>query len=158
MQRGVILYNSNNKEKGKNTMKDTIVRLTVIKSLAKDIHYQAHGEAFYGIHLLMDRVAEGLDQYIDDIKENLYLGRGIYPPSSKEIFKIAEALTPELPYDNKTKVDILANFISGTLENICELVQNTTELMNGDVALLDDISKDLRKKLGLLKCTINGIV
>lgn len=137
-------------------MKDTIVRLTVIKNLAKDIHYNAHGEAFYGIHLLMDRVADGLDQYIDDIKENIYLGRGQFPPSSKEIFKIAEAMLPvRLPTDNSAQLRILADFINGTLENIFELVTNTTELMNGDIALFDDISKDLRKKLGLINNTID---
>lgn len=139
-------------------MKDCIVRLTVIKNIAKDIHYNAHGESFYGIHLLMDRVAEGLDQYIDDIKENLYLGWHNTPPSSKEIFKIAEAMMPELDHtDNLSMIRVLRDFISGTLENICELVQNTTILMNGDIALLDDISKDLRKKRGLLNCTLSEI-
>lgn len=138
-------------------MKDCIVRLTVIKNLAKDIHYNAHGREFYGIHLLMDRVADGLDQFIDDIKENIYLGRGQFPPASKEIFKVAEAMLPEkLPYDTVAQLGILADFISGTLENIFELVQNTTILMNGDVALFDDISKDLRKKLGLINNTINN--
>lgn len=138
-------------------MKDCIVRLTVIKNLAKDIHYNAHGREFYGIHLLMDRVADGLDQFIDDIKENIYLGRGQFPPASKEIFKVAEAMLPEkLPYDTVAQMGILADFISGTLENIFELVQNTTILMNGDVALFDDISKDLRKKLGLINNTINN--
>lgn len=136
-------------------MKDTIIRLTVIKNLAKDIHYQSHGEAFYGIHILMDRVADGLDQYIDDIKENLFLGRRILPPSSKEIFRVAEAMLPELSTDNLEMVRVLRDFISGTLENIYELVTNTTELMNGDISLLDDISKDLRKKLGLLNCTLS---
>lgn len=139
-------------------MRDLIVRLTVIKNTAKDIHYQAHGLSFYGIHILMDQVADGLDQYVDDIKENLYLGRGIMPPSSKEIFKLAEAMSTELPNDDYAKVGQLASFISGTLENINELVINTTELMNGDIALLDDIAKDLRKKLGLLKCTVNEII
>ena len=138
-------------------MKDCIVRLTVIKNLAKDIHYQAHGEAFYGIHLLMDRVADGLDQYIDDIKENLYLGWRNMPPSSKEIFKIAEAMMPELDHTNNLyMITTLRDFINGTLENISELVQNTTILMNGDIALLD-ISKDLRKKICLLNCTLSEI-
>lgn len=136
-------------------MKDTIIRLTVIKNLAKDIHYNAHGEAFYGIHLLMDRVADGLDQYIDDLKENLFLGRRILPPSSKEIFRVAEAMLPEMSTDNLEMVRVLRDFISGTLENIYELVTNTTELMNGDISLLDDISKDLRKKIGLLNCTLS---
>lgn len=139
-------------------MKDTIVRLTVIKNLAKDIHYNAHGEAFYGIHLLMDRVADGLDQYIDDIKENLYIGRRQAPPSSKEVFKIAEAMFPEFNHeDNLAMLKELQHIIGGTLENICELVENTTELMNGDISLLDDISKDLRKKIGLINCTLSEI-
>ena len=138
-------------------MKDCIVRLTVIKNLAKDIHYNAHGREFYGIHLLMDRVADGLDQFIDDIKENIYLGRGQFPPASKEIFKVAEAMLPEkLPYDTVAQLGILADFISGTLENIFELVSNTKILLNGDIALFDDISKDLHKKLGLINNTINN--
>ena len=139
-------------------MKDLIVRLTVIYNVAKDIHYQAHGIAFYGVHLLMDRVADGLNDYIDDIKENLYLGRGIMPPSSREILKQAEVMIPDLPNDDYAKVGQLASIINGTIENISELVANTTELMNGDIALLDDIAKDLRKKLGLLKCTVNEII
>lgn len=139
-------------------MKDCIVRLTVIKNLAKDIHYNAHGEAFYGIHLLMDRVADGLDQFIDDIKENIYLGRGLLPPTSKEIFKLAEAYAPNItPGDNEEMLGVLMHFMEGTMENIYELVTNTTELMNGDIALFDDISKDLRKKIGLIRRSINHI-
>lgn len=153
MQRGVILYNSNNKEKGKNTMKDIIVRLTVIKGLAKDIHYNACGEGFYGTHLLMDRVADGLDDFIDDINENLYLGRGQRPPLSGEIAKLAGSMTPDLyAADNSSMLETLLGFIIGTLENISELVAEKRDFRNGDIALLDDISKDLRKKLGLVVC------
>ena len=131
-------------------MKDIIVRLTVIKNLAKDIHYNAYGDGFYGIHLLMDRVADGLDQYVDDIKENIYLGREMLPPESKEIFKIAEAMFPRLPAGNEDMLRVLGDFIMETLENIQEAVKSNYVLLNGDIALLDDISKDLRKKYGLI--------
>lgn len=134
-------------------MKDTIVRLTIIKNVAKDIHYNAHEDAFYAIHLLMDRVADGLDQYIDDINENLYLGRGQRPPLSQEIAKLVEAMTPELDTDsNHSMLETLMEFIDGTLENISQLVTDDRGLKNGDIALLDDISKDLQKKLGLVAC------
>ena len=35
-------------------MLDILARLTAIKHYAKDIHYNAKGDSFYAVHLLMD--------------------------------------------------------------------------------------------------------
>ena len=50
-------------------MEKIIIYLEAIKGLSKDLHYETKGQAFYGNHLLMDRIHDHLDDYQDEIKE-----------------------------------------------------------------------------------------
>lgn len=126
-------------------MLDILARLTAIQQYAKDIHYTAKGDSFYGIHLLMDRVADGLDEFSDSIKETHYLGGGELPPQSKEILRVAEAYIPVLT-DTREDLTRLGGLISSTLDALGETMGNS----RADASLLDNIAQDLKLKLGLI--------
>lgn len=61
-----------------------ICYLVAIQNFTKDIHYSCKGDAFYGKHLLVDRIYDGLDDFIDGIKETCLLGNDILPLPSGE--------------------------------------------------------------------------
>ena len=125
-------------------MLDVLARLTAIKHYAKDIHYNAKGEQFYAVHLLMDRVADGLDDFIDSINEVCYLGAGDVPPSSKEVLRLANAVIPVI-----TEEDNLERLIGLIKATLLEL-GNIKDTDRADNALLDNIAQDLKLKLGLI--------
>lgn len=126
-------------------MLDILARLTAIQQYAKDIHYTAKGEQFYAVHLLMDRVAEGLDDFSDSIKETHYLGGGELPPQSKEVLRLAIAYIPVLT-DTREDLTRLGSLISSTLDALGETMGNG----RADASLLDNIAQDLKLKLGLI--------
>lgn len=125
-------------------MLDVLARLTAIKYYAKDIHYNAKGNSFYAVHLLMDRVVDGLDDFIDSINEVCYLGVGDVPPSSKEVLRLANAVIPVI-----TEEDNLERLIGLIKATLLEL-GNIRDADRADNALLDNISQDLKLKLGLI--------
>lgn len=126
-------------------MLDILARLTAIQQYAKDIHYTAKGDSFYAVHLLMDRVADGLDDFSDSIKETHYLGGGELPPQSKEILRLAIAYIPVLT-DTREDLTRLGSLISSTLDALGETMGNG----RADASLLDNIAQDLKLKLGLI--------
>lgn len=126
-------------------MLDVLARLTAIQQYAKDIHYTAKGDSFYAIHLLMDRVADGLDDFSDSIKETHYLGGNELPPQSKEVLRIAIAYIPVLT-DTREDLTRLGSLIGSTLDALGETMGNG----RADASLLDNIAQDLKLKLGLI--------
>lgn len=126
-------------------MLDILARLTAIQQYAKDIHYTAKGDQFYAIHLLADRVADGLDDFSDSVKETHYLGGGELPPQSKEVLRLAIAYIPVLT-DTREDLTRLGSLISSTLDALGETMGNG----RADASLLDNIAQDLKLKLGLI--------
>ena len=128
-------------------MLELLALLCAIKNYAKDIHYNAKGESFYGIHLLMDRVTDNLDSFSDTIKEVCYMGAGNEPPSSREILKYAIAYIPVIGEDNKASLTLLDNLIVKALE----IVEYITDTDRADNSVLDMIAQDLKLKRGLVE-------
>ena len=126
-------------------MLDILARLTAIQQYAKDIHYTAKGDQFYAVHLLADRVADGLDDFSDSIKETHYLGGGELPPQSKEVLRLAIAYIPVLT-DTREDLTRLGSLISSTLDALGDTMGNG----RADASLLDNIAQDLKLKLGLI--------
>lgn len=122
-----------------------LARLTAIKQFAKDIHYTAKGMSFYGVHLLMDRVADGLDDYIDSIKEVCFMGAGEEPPSSKEVLSDALSYIPDVSSDTAMDIKMLQELIVSTLKALEEQREDAA-----DMNLYNTISQDLKLKLGLI--------
>lgn len=138
-------------------MSEILARLLAIYHFAKDIHYSAIGESFYGIHLLMDRVADGIHDQIDSINEVCYLGKDKEAPRATIIFKSALEKMPGLWYENRENLEELRDLIGGTIENILEMIENGADNMtSAEASLLDDIAKTLMLKKGLISRSLRG--
>ena len=129
-------------------MKEIIVRLYKIFGLAKDLHYTSSGPEFYGLHLMFDRIADGLLDHADRIQESYFMPRQLPPPSSAEIFaKAAEG-------KQAPSAAGLLELIRSTIYRIDQLTAETPDFSEGDKTILGDISADLAAKAGFLTRTL----
>lgn len=130
-----------------NDMNKLICLLMAIHGQAKDIHYNCSGDNFYGNHLFADRIADGIDEFIDQIKETCILGHNEKPLTSKEYFQGAKELASD-----KIGFQVLLNLIVDCLIHI-ESIKNVSR---GDSKLLDDIAGKLQNDKGLLHIMFEG--
>jgi len=120
--------------------------LYCIKESAKDIHYNyCNGPDFYSIHILMDRICENLDDYIDEIKEKYYMSLGMEVPSPINTYSQVLNLLPE-----KSNLNILKCFINDGIELVKTLIGNCP----GFDDLLGKIASDLLTKVALVNKSI----
>lgn len=126
-----------------------ICYLIAIQNFAKDIHYSCSGDAFYGKHLLADRIYDGLDGFIDQLKEVYFLGNNILPLPSGEYFAMAMNLLPALEQDDKKNFISMKNLIVNALAHMERMLQDK-EATRGEISLIDGIAQDLQGKLGLV--------
>lgn len=122
-----------------------IAQLIAICNYSKDIHYNSKGEAFYGKHLLADRVQENLSEYIDQIKEICLLGNDYKTLSSAEYLLKATSYIPTVEEEDKANFKNLENLLVvtlGTLEGL--------EGTKGEENLYGAIAQDLQNSLGLI--------
>lgn len=127
-----------------NKYNDLIVNLMVIKGYAKDLHYNI---ADYSIHLLADRVQDGLDDFIDEIKENCLLAKGYDVLRSHEYYSKAASVL-----SNQIILEDLKGFILDALHDL-ELINNISV---GDSDLLGRIGAKLQNDLGVINIILKG--
>lgn len=134
-------------------MENIIINLEVIKALSKDLHYILKGNNFYGNHLLMDRIQEDMQGFIDDIKENYFMFRGWDVPLNKDIFsKVSEVLSNIQKDSNIPTINELTIQIKNSIYFIESYIRdNKEELTAGDMDLLGRISSNLQKSSGLIQ-------
>ena len=118
-----------------------ITYLMAIEGKAKDLHYNCFGDDFYGKHLFADRIAEGIDEFIDQIKETCILGKGKKPLFANKYFEEASKLT-----DDSIQFRAVYNLIVDCLVHI----EGISNVSRGDSKLLDDIANKLQNDKGLL--------
>ena len=118
-------------------------------AFAKDIHYSCAGDAFYGKHLLADRIYDGLDDFIDQLKEVYFLGNNILPLPFSEYLAMAMNLLPALEQDDKKNFTSMKNLIVNALAHMERMLQDK-EATRAEVSLIDGIAQDLQGKLGLV--------
>lgn len=124
-------------------MKDLIINLEVVRITAKQLHYSESGEAFYANHLLMDRIAEHLSDFEDEIIEASILADTGTPPILADLYSEIASKTLKNPSKNDLKDLILT-----TIYLIDEMAKK--DRFQGDYDLLGRISNNLRTSLGLL--------
>lgn len=118
-----------------------IVNLLGIYNTAKDIHYSCSGPNFYGNHLLSDRIAENLNDYIDQLKEICLLGRGYEPLKSYDyLIRVVDVIPHTSDFGS----------IKGLMENTLLMIEKLTELSKADENLVGAIAQDIQNNLGLL--------
>lgn len=133
-------------EGAKMDITELIARLIAIQNFAKDIHYNSFGPSAYAKHLLADVVGDDWNDFIDDIKENMILGRSNIPLPSKVYLEKAIAFIPNINMDVHTNFMQLRDLISKTNLGLAEIETHT----KGEASLLDGISEKLDKANALL--------
>lgn len=126
-----------------------ICYLIAIQNFAKDIHYSCKGDDFYGKHLFADRIYDGLDAFIDGIKETCLLGNDILPLPSGEYLAKAMNLLPALEQDDKKNFEAMQRLLIDCLVLMQEML-NEIDTPRAEVSLIDGIAQDLQGKLGLV--------
>ena len=126
-----------------------IAYLIAIANFAKDIHYSCRGDAFYGKHLLADRIQDGLYDFIDQIKETCLLGNDIQPLPSVQYLSQAALLIPELTDNDKTNFESIQKLLIDCLVLMQEMLKET-DIPRAEVSLIDGVAQDLQGKLGLV--------
>lgn len=130
-----------------------ICYLIAIANFAKDIHYTCRGEAFYGKHLLADRIQDGLYDFVDQIKETCLLGNEIEPLESGEYLINAANLIPKLSNSDRTNFEKIQKLLIDCLVLMQEMLKET-DTPRAEVSLVDGIAQDLQQKLGLVNLQV----
>ena len=130
-------------------MKDLFINLEVVRITAKQLHYTESGETFYGNHLLMDRIAEHLSDFEDEIIESCILADGENPPILADLYSEIASKTPKNPSKNDLK-DLMLT----TIYLVDEMAKK--DRFQGDFDLLGRISNNLRNSLGLLNRVLHS--
>ena len=131
-----------------NNLLDLLRILYCIRFFAKDIHYTAKGESFWSDHIFADEIFDGIDDLIDQINENLYLGFNEEAPTSKEVLISVLDEIPQPTSDVKEDWRILYSLIEKGL-TIIDSIEDEHDLPQLN-ALLDTIANELQKKKGLI--------
>ena len=124
--------------------------LLAIQRQAKEIHYHAKGGCFLSDHLLADRIYDGLDDLIDEIQENYYLGKEEEAPSQKDLLIEASEEVNDASGDIKMDFEHLDSLIMSCIARIESIIEANENLTAGDNDLLGRICSDLQKKHGFL--------
>lgn len=135
-------------------MKEILVRLYRLFGLAKDLHYGSAGAPFYGLHLMYDRVADGLLDNADRIQEGYFLARGIDAPKSADIYAEAAEAAEAAEDKREATPEGLRDLLRETIYRIDQLAADDPELSEGDKTILGDISADLAAKVGFINRTL----
>ena len=125
-----------------------IVHLTAISNFAKDIHYNCKGDNFYGNHLFADRIADNLNDYIDQLKEICLLGHGVRTLHSSEYLNGAAEIIPE---------DISFKTMKKLLIEALDIIENTENISKGDENLIGAIAQDIQNNIGLINAMYGDI-
>lgn len=131
-------------------MFEVLCFLLAIQRQAKEIHYHAKGDCFWSNHLLADRIYDGLDDLMDEIQENYYLGKEEEAPSQKDLLIEASEEVNDASGDIKMDFEHLDSIIVACIARIESIVEANKNLTAGDNDLLGRICSDLQKKHGFL--------
>lgn len=126
-----------------------ICHLIAIASYAKDIHYSCKGEAFYGKHLLADRIYDGLYDSIDGLIEVCILGNDEQPLPYSEYNVRAANLVRLITNDDKENFKQMKSLLEEALLHMQKMLQEEGN-PRAEVSLVDSIAQDLQGKLGLV--------
>jgi DNA-binding ferritin-like protein len=83
--------------------------LTALQIYCKDAHYSFYGIDFKPLHEWADEILDPLQGFIDEIKENYFISRGLVVPRGTEINASAADYVPTALGDNS---QILANLLA----------------------------------------------
>jgi len=126
---------------------ELIERLMAIANYAKDIHYTCSEMDAYSKHLFMDLVHDGIDDFIDSLKENAIMGNRELPLASKKYMEEAIKFIPDIK-EGKDRENFISlwGLIDDTRRELKEMKVNS----RGVNSIIDSIGEHLDKMSGLL--------
>ncbi|MBO7696893.1 MAG: hypothetical protein J6T10_30050 [Methanobrevibacter sp.] len=127
-----------------------LYHLIAIQRQAKEIHYRAKGFEFYSDHLLADRIYDGIEDLIDEIQENYFLGKEEEAPSQKDLLIYAAEEVNDASGDIRLDFGHLDSIIMACITDIEMILEEDKDLTGGDNDLLGRICSDLQKKHGFI--------
>lgn len=147
-------------------MYELLARLYAVQILADDLHYRSEGLAFYALHLLADRVKDGIADDIDSLRETFFMGEmKVNPPQTSESMKEAAEIAKAISNDtngadtNHTLVFRLRDAVNSVI-HIIETIkrgagngEGAIVIYSGTAAVLDGISQKMMVAYALLDRT-----
>lgn len=132
-------------------MLDIIYLLVAIQIFAKDAHYNFKGVDFKPLHEWMDEIADPIGGYVDDIKEQILLRKGVVIPRGTVINHEAAFYVPsDMGEDNKQILSNLHALLSMAHQSLNKVGGET----QGDGDLLGRIDSHIQKHIGLLNLAL----
>jgi len=130
-------------------MFNILVYLLSIEKTAKGIHYLCKGENFWADHLLADKIADGLSDFMDEIQEIAFLGKEQDAPQPFSVLASAGAMVPELTEDITEDFKKLDKLLLACIDEI-ETSSKLEAITVGDGDLLGRICADIQQKHGFI--------
>lgn len=131
-------------------MLELVYLLTALQIYCKDAHYAFYGIDFKPLHEWADEIAEPLQDYIDEIKENYFISRGLSVPRGIEINAEAADYVPTALGSND---QILANLLA-VIAMAHSKINGIEEKDAGINDLLGRIDSHLLKHIALINMAI----
>ena len=125
--------------------------LTALQIYCKDAHYAFYGIDFKPLHEWADEILDPLQDYIDEIKENYFIARGVDVPRGVDINSAASDYVPTALGDNS---QILANLLA-----IIAMAHNKIQGIKEDAGisdLLGRLDSHLLKHIALINMAITN--
>lgn len=133
-------------------MVELIYLLTALQIYCKDAHYAFYGIDFKPLHEWADEILEPLQDYIDEIKENYFISRGLPVPRGTEINAEAADYVPTALGSND---QILANLLA-VIAMAHNKINGIDEKDAGINDLLGRIDSHLLKHIALINMAITN--
>lgn len=133
-------------------MLELVYLLTALQSYCKDAHYSFYGIGFKELHEWADEIEEPLQGFIDEIKENYFIARGLVVPRSANINAQASDYIPTALGDND---QILANLLA-IIVMAHNKLNGLDEKQAGINDLLGRIDSHLLKHIALINMAITN--
>lgn len=131
---------------------DLINVLTALQIYCKDAHYSFYGTNFKPLHEWADEILDPLQDFIDEIKENYFIARGLTVPRGTKINADAADYVPTALGDNS---QILANLLA-ILAMAHNKLNGIDEKEAGISDLLGRIDSHLLKHIALINMAITN--
>ncbi|HEX4611732.1 MAG TPA: DNA starvation/stationary phase protection protein Dps [Urbifossiella sp.] len=135
-----------------------VADLTDLRTQTKYAHWNVKGPTFIALHELFDKLAEGLDELIDDTAERATALGGVALGTVRQA--AAASRLPEFPADTFTGlsvVEALAVRYAGVAKSSREAIDAADTLGDADSAdLFTAASRELDKALWFLEAHLQG--
>lgn len=132
--------------------------LTDLRTQTKYAHWNVKGPTFISLHELFDKLAEGLDDLIDDTAERATALGGVATGTARQV--AAASRLPEFPADTHagpSVVEALAVRYAAQAKAAREAIDAADNLGDADTAdLFTAVSRDLDKSLWFLEAHLQG--